>query len=131
MARQLSDKLPAISLGDELAVIAQRAQTFTGAFSAAIALRTGGNQFRTVARSGSNAPDLDTPVRLEGSFAGQAIRSAKELRCDDAETDSRIDTSIARAMGIRSMVAVPIRDQGRIIGVLSVFAAVTKAFTIT
>src|SRR5205814_3728138 len=120
------------SSSDELAVIAQRAQAFTNASGAAIALSEGSaDEIVCRARSGSSAPDVGVTLRVEGSFTGLCIQSGKELRCDDAETDTRVDTAAIRALGIRSMVVTPIREDNRVNGVLAVFAPTPHAFTIT
>jgi TonB family protein len=135
MATQVSEtgsKTRARGALDELAVIAQRAQAFTNASGTAIALSEGSaDEIICRARSGASAPDVGTALRVEGSFTGLCIQSGKELRCDDAETDTRVDTAAIRALGIRSMVVTPIKDDNRVIGVLAVFAPTAHAFTIT
>jgi len=119
--------------GDELAIIAQRAQAFTNASGVAIALAEGDNTDEIIcrARSGASAPDVGTALRVEGTFTGLCIQTGKELRCDDAETDTRVDMTAIRALGIRAMVVTPIREDNRITGVLAVFAPTAHAFTIT
>ncbi len=119
--------------GDELAIIAQRAQAFTNASGVAIALAEGDSTDEIIcrARSGSSAPDVGTALRVEGTFTGLCIQTGKELRCDDAETDTRVDMTAIRALGIKSMVVTPIREDNRVIGVLAVFAPTAHAFTIT
>lgn len=135
MATQASDtssKTRARGSSDELAVIAQRAQAFTNASGTAIALSEGSTEEITCrARSGSTAPEVGAPMRVEGSFTGLCIQSGKELRCDDAETDTRVDTSALRSLGIRSLVVTPIKEENRVVGVLMVFAPTAHAFTIT
>ena len=117
---------------DELAVVAQRAQAFTNASGVAIALSEGNaDEIICRARSGSAAPEVGTALRVEGSFTGLCIQSGKELRCDDCETDTRVDTVAIRSLGIRSMVVTPIKEENRVIGVLAVFAPTPHAFTIT
>ena len=117
---------------DELAVIAQRAQAFTNASGAAVALSEGNaDEIVCRARSGSSAPDVGVTLRVEGSFTGLCIQSGKELRCDDAETDTRVDTAAIRSLGIRSMVVTPVKEDNRVVGVLAVFAPTPHAFTIT
>jgi TonB family protein len=117
---------------DELTIIAQRAQAFTNASGTAIALSEGNaDEIVCRARSGAVAPEVGTALRVEGSFTGLCIQSGKELRCDDAETDTRVDMAAIRALGIRSMVVTPIRNEGRVIGVLACFAPTAHAFTIT
>jgi TonB family protein len=118
--------------GDELTVIAQRAQAFTNASGTAIALSEGNaDEIICRARSGSAAPEVGAALRVEGSFTGLCIQTGKELRCDDAETDTRVDTVAIRSLGIRSMVVTPIREDNRVIGVLACFAPTAHAFTIT
>src|SRR5215472_2769793 len=117
---------------DELGVLAQSVQTFTHASGTVIALREG-NAAEVVcrARTGSNAPEVGTILRIDRTFIGLCIQSGKELRCDDTETDTRVDTAAIRALGIRSMVVVPIKEEGRVVGVLAVFAPTAHAFSIT
>lgn len=135
MATQASDSIrqqSRASAGDDLAVIAQRAQSFTNASGAAIAIGEGSmDEIVCRARSGSSAPDVGVALRVQGSFTGLCIQTGKELRCDDAETDTRVDMSAIRALGIRSMVVTPIREEGKVVGVLAVFAPTPHAFTIT
>lgn len=135
MATQVSDsgsKTMARGSSDELTIIAQRAQAFTNASGTAIALSEGHlDEIVCRARSGSTAPEVGATLRVNGTFTGLCIQSGKELRCDDAETDTRVDTAAIRALGIRSTVVIPIKEEGRVVGVLAVFAPQAHAFTIT
>src|SRR5437763_1575902 len=135
MATQPSDsskQRPRATVADELAVIVQRAQAFTNASGAAIAISEGqADEIICRARSGASAPDIGTALRVEGTFTGICIQSGKELRCDDAETDTRVDTVAIRSLGIRSMVVTPIKEDNKATGVLAVFAPTPHAFTIT
>src|SRR5215472_13076978 len=117
---------------EELGVLAQSVQTFTHASGTVIALSEG-NAAEVVcrARVGASAPEVGTALRLERTFIGLCIQSGKELRCDDTEAESRVDMAAIRARGIRSMAVVPIKEEGRVVGVLAVFAAGAHAFTIT
>jgi len=117
---------------DDLAVVAQRAQAFTNASGVAIALSEGNaDEIVCRARSGASAPEIGAALRVDGTFTGLCIQTGKELRCDDCETDTRVDTAAIRALGIRSMVVTPIREENRVIGVLAAFAPTPHAFTIT
>src|SRR5260370_8041893 len=135
MARKASDtrsKTRGRGSSDELAVIAARARAFTNASGTAIARSEGrADEIACRARSGATAPEVGTPMRVEGSFTGLCIHSGKELRCDDAETDTRVDTTALRSLGIRSLVVTPIKEENRVVGVLMVFAPTAHAFTIT
>jgi TonB family protein len=117
---------------DDLAVVAQRAQAFTNASGVAIALSEGNvDEIVCRARSGASAPEVGAALRIDGTFTGLCIQTGKELRCDDCETDTRVDTAAIRALGIRSMVVAPIREENRVVGVLAAFAPTPHAFTIT
>ncbi|HEY2363380.1 MAG TPA: TonB family protein [Candidatus Angelobacter sp.] len=117
---------------DDLAVVAQRAQAFTNASGVAIALSEGNaDEIVCRARSGASAPEVGAALRVDGTFTGLCIQTGKELRCDDCETDTRVDTAAIRALGIRSMVVTPIREDNRVVGVLAAFAPTPHAFTIT
>lgn len=117
---------------DDLAVVAQRAQAFTNASGVAIALSEGNaDEIVCRARSGASAPEVGAALRIDGTFTGLCIQTGKELRCDDCETDTRVDTAAIRALGIRSMVVTPIREENRVVGVLAAFAPTPHAFTIT
>src|SRR3979411_3312616 len=78
----------------ELTAVAQRAQAFTSASGVAIALAEGNaDEIVCRARSGASAPEVGASLRVEGSFTGLCIQTGKELRCDDCETDTRVDTA--------------------------------------
>ena len=110
-----------------LHLIARRAQAFTRATGAAIAL-TEGEDMICRANAGRDAPPLGAHLRTGSGFSGECVRTGTLLRCDDSETDPRVDRETCRALGIRSMVAAPIRSDGLIIGLLEVFSPEAKAF---
>jgi|GEM_PF-6632596 len=130
MAETMSQSNPPV-LAEELNSIAARAQTYTGASGAAIALSEG-DVSEAVCRacSGPSAPDVGVHLRLEGTFTGMAVQSGQALRCDDSDTDRRVDAAACRALGTRSIVVVPIRDADTeaVAGVLAVFAGTKNAF---
>ena len=113
-----------------LRLVADRAQTFTRAGGAAIALADGRNQGEMVCRgcAGPDAPPLGTRLDLGSSFSGECIRTGKVLRCEDSETDLLADRESCRLLGIRSMVAVPVRDGDAVVGLLEVFSPQPGAF---
>lgn len=118
------------SFAEELASIASRAQTYTSASGAAIALSEGqANEIVCCASSGPAAPDVGAHLRLEGTFTGQCVRTSQALRCDDSETDKRVDAAACRALNTRSIVVVPVMEESAVIGVLAAFSGNRTAFT--
>lgn len=113
-----------------LQLIAERAMTFTRASGAAIVLADKSNWEEIVCRgrAGADAPLLGTRLDIGSSFSGACMRTGKVLRCEDAETDLRVDRTSCRSLGIRSMVAVPVRSDGRVLGLLEVFSSQPRAF---
>src|SRR5258708_15483492 len=59
------------------------------------------------------------------------MQPEKKLRCVDWGTDTGVATAAIRALGIRSMVVTPSREDNKVVGVLAAFAPTPHAFTIT
>jgi TPR repeat protein len=51
------------------------------------------------------------------------------LRCDDTDIDSRVDSETCRALGIRSIVAAPVRVGEKSIGIVEAFSPQPNAFS--
>jgi putative methionine-R-sulfoxide reductase with GAF domain len=114
-------------LDTALQLIAERALVFTRATGAAIALSQGPEMI-CVASAGSDTPPIGTRLQVGEGFSGECARSGRLLRCDDSETDPRVDPESCRALGIRAMVAVPIRVGEQVLGLLEVFSPTANAF---
>ena len=119
------------SLGSDLDaalhLIARRAQTFTRSTAAAIGLSEGTDMICR-ATAGLNTPGVGTRLRVGSGFSGECVRSGILLRCDDSETDPRVDRESCRALAIRSMIAAPIRSRGTVIGLIEVFSSHPAVF---
>jgi L-methionine (R)-S-oxide reductase len=114
-------------LNTALRVVSERARTLLRGTGAAIAIVDGGPMMCR-ASVGTGGPPLGTHVDINSGFSGQCVRTAKLLRCDDAETDSRVEAETCRKLGVRSIAAAPIRYEREVLGVLEVFSAQTYAF---
>lgn len=110
-----------------LRLVAERAIAFTHATGAAIALSDGVDMICN-ATAGPDAPPLGLRLKIGHGFSGECVRTGKILRCEDADTDPLADKETCRALGIRSMIAVPIRWRESIIGLLEVFSGRRAAF---
>jgi hypothetical protein len=119
-------------LNSALRVISERARTLLRGSGAAIALIDRGSitSKRMMCRAsvGSGGPPLGTRVEVNSGFSGECVRTGKALRCDDAETDFRVEAETCHRLGIRSIVAAPIRYQREVVGLLEVFSDHSFAF---
>jgi hypothetical protein len=80
------------------------------------------------ASAGQSAPPVGSTLQVGSGFSGECVRTGSTLRCDDTETDERVDRESCRSLGIRSMLAVPLRLDQRVIGLLEVFSAQPGSF---
>ncbi len=118
------------NLDAALQLLAERAQTFLRASGTAIALAEDDPAFMVCkASSGNDAPPIGARLQVGSGFSGECVKSGKILRCDDAETDTRVDQETCRALGIRSILAVPVRRDEKAIGLVETFASQPNAFT--
>ena len=107
--------------------LAEAARSLTAADGIAIAVRTN-SAVVCRARSGEIAPELGTPLSVDSGISGECLRSASVLVCEDAERDTRVDPDVCRALGIRSIVAVPLRGPMGMAGILEAFSSRAGAF---
>jgi GAF domain/PilZ domain/Sel1 repeat len=113
-----------------LQLISERAQTFLRASGAAVALAEDDPGFMVCkASAGNDAPPIGARLQVGSGFSGECVKSGSVLRCDDAETDTRVDQETCRALGIRSILAVPISRDEKSIGLIETFAPLPNAFT--
>ena len=117
----------AANLDAALRLIADRAQAFTRASGAAIALQQ--HEEMICRASAGDAPPVGARLQVGSGFSGECVKLGRLLRCDDSETDPRVDRESCRALGIRAMIAIPIRANGSIVGLLEVFSPQPGAFT--
>lgn len=115
------------ALGADLAaalqLIAARTQTLLRASGAALALADSAPDTMICrAAAGGDAPPVGAKLQVGSGFSGECVKTGRLLRCDDAEFDPRVDRESCRALGIRSMLAAPIRVGEKSIGILEAFS---------
>jgi N-acetylmuramoyl-L-alanine amidase/putative methionine-R-sulfoxide reductase with GAF domain len=108
-------------LDEVLQLVAERAIAITGADGLAIALAEN-DEIVLRASAGTVKPDVGARIQRDSAFSGACFRTAKIIRCDDTETDDRVNLSTCRRLGARSMVAVPLCGRRRVIGLLEAFS---------
>jgi GAF domain-containing protein len=115
------------NLDAALHLICQRACSLTRGMGAAIAVAQNGMMICR-ARIGAIAPELNTQLEVNSNFSLECIQSGRALRCDDSETDGRVNVDSCRALSVRSIVAAPTLYERDVLAILEVFSAESFAF---
>ena len=109
-------------------LLVERAQYITGATGTALALPRG-NDMVCRASAGSCAPQIGACLQVRSGLTGESILRRQLLRCDNAETDPRVNLEACRALGIASIVELPLlRPNGEVRGLFELFADHPYAF---
>ena len=114
-------------LAATLQLLAERAQYITGATGAAIALRDH-DEMVCRASAGSSAPEVGTQLQVNSGLSGESVRTRQTLRCDDASTDTRVNRESCEALGISSVVVMPLLRGDEVIGVFELFSDQANVF---
>jgi len=116
-----------LELEPAINVIAERAQSLTGASGSAIALRHG-NEIVCRARTGRTAPDLGVRLQTDSGISAECVRTGEVVLCHDADRNPVVDLASCRRLGVRSILAAPLRHFRRTLGVFEVLSASPYAF---
>ena len=116
-----------LELEPGISIIAEKAQTMTGATGAAIALRKG-SEIVCRARTGRTAPDLGVRLQTDRGLSAECVRSGEVVLCNDAESNPRVDWLSCRRLGARSILVAPLRHYRRTLGVFEVLSSRPNAF---
>jgi len=108
--------------------IVEDARLATGATAAAIALARG-DEIVCRATTGANAPDLGVRLEVDSGLSGACVQSKKWQRCDDTETDPRVDAEMCRSLGVRSILVFPVVREDELLGVVEIFSPRPSAFS--
>ena len=111
-----------------LALIADRTLAALPAAQYAAVGLIDGDTLQSTVVSGPIADQGHSNTPLTGSLSGLAITTGQTLRCDDTETDDRVDVEAVRQAGIRSLIAAPLYADGCPLGVLGVSSTLPHAF---
>jgi TonB family protein len=109
-----------------LQFLVERVVGLTHSNGGAIALGQGDDM---VCRASTGlAPDVGVRIGTSSALTSECLRTANIVRCDDTETDVRVNREICRELNLRSSLIFPILFEGKVSGVLEVFSPVAKAF---
>ena len=114
--------------GEVLQFIAERALTISGASGIAIALAEAG-EIVCRGTAGDTAPPLGLKLSLQSGLTAVCYLTGTVVRCDDSETDTRVDREACRQLDVRSVVAVPMRTPLGVGGLIEAFEKQAYAFT--
>jgi len=115
-------------LDSALQLLVERAQYITGATGTALALPQG-EEMVCRASAGSSAPAVGARLQVRSGLTGESIARRQLLRCDNAETDPRVNLETCRALGIASIVVLPLlRRGGDVRGLFELFSDHPYAF---
>lgn len=115
-------------LFEVLQLVAERALALTGADGIAIALVHEG-EIICRAASGSIAPDVGVKLDLNAGFSGFCLRTGESVRCDDTESDSRVNRQASQRLKARSILGVPLCGRHSVLGLIEAFSTEAYGFT--
>ena len=123
-----SRALDETELDAALQLLVERAQYITGATGTALALPQG-EEMVCRASAGSSAPAVGARLQVRSGLTGESISRRQLLRCDNAEADPRVNLETCRALGIASIVVLPLlRRNGEVRGLFELFSDHPYAF---
>lgn len=88
-----------------------------------------GDHLYYAAASGAAESQLGFRLPLSASLSGLSVMTGKSLHCADSDEDPRVNAAACKAIGLRSMVIVPIPYRGHILGALKFFSAEPNQFS--
>lgn len=112
-----------------LEICVDRAHEVQGATGAAVGLAREG-ELHFTATAGDLRGRLGGTQQVGGTLGGLALSTGEPLYTGDAQTDERCDQDIARNLGVRGMIAVPLIQGRRRVGVLWVCSSQADAFDV-
>lgn len=108
-------------------LVARRAQEITGATSAVIEIPDREEMIYAVT-SGEATPYQGIRLNRHTSLSGLSLDQGKVLYCEDTEIDARIGRKASKGVNARSMICVPLKHNGKSIGVLKVYSPEPRHF---
>jgi N-acetylmuramoyl-L-alanine amidase len=115
-------------LDEVLQLICDRALALTRADGVIVALREG-SDLLVHAAAGSLSISRGMCLNRESKFLRECLVSGRTVRCDDAQTDDRLDHDLSPKIGARATVLVPLRGYRQQVGVIQTFSVSGWSFT--
>lgn len=118
-----------------LELCVERARGLVSADGAAVQLLEGGatdddpGELLFAATSGMIRDQLGAVQAVRGTLCGTSLTRGEAVRSADAQLDPRGDRAMARSLGLRATVSLPLRQHQRNIGVLMVCSTKPDVFS--
>jgi GAF domain-containing protein len=116
----------AADLDRVMAVVVRRARELADAGGALIELESGVR--RRVVSGAARTQRLGSRLARSASLREQCWAAEEPVVCADANYDPRLDAAACRRAGAISLLCVPLRHAGRVVGVLEVSDPRPRAF---
>lgn len=117
-----------LDLGGVMQYVVDHLADLVDADGAAIELAEGDEMVYRAA-SGIVAGQIGLRLKIASSLSGRAVTLGEVLRCDDTEHDPHVERDACRAIGLRSMLIVPLKHGGRIVGILKALSSQSHRFS--
>jgi diguanylate cyclase (GGDEF)-like protein/PAS domain S-box-containing protein len=117
-----------LPLDEICTLMAQRAMSVLTATGVEIELLEG-QELVSHGFFGETHRPLGARMAVRTSIAGRVVTTGEPQYCADSETDPRVNRRICREVGVRSMLLVPLRNSGEVVGVLRATAREPHAFS--
>ncbi len=80
------------------------------------------------ASSGPAAPEVGARMYIRSGLTAESIRTRQTLRCDRASTDPRVNQESCKALGIESVMVLPLILARNVVGMFELFGSKASAF---
>ena len=118
-----------LDLDGVLELMARRAAELTGAEGSSVEL-VDALDCVCMACAGSLSAYVGRRIALHDTLAGQVLLQDNTVRCQDTEQDPRVQVSLARALGVRSLIVAPLKAGEQVLGVIRVVSGRPEAFSL-
>ncbi len=116
-------------LSTTLHAAAERVRYITGASGVALALCENEEDAMVCwASSGRAAPEVGARMYIQSGITAESMRTRQTLRCDKASTDPRVNQESCKALGIESVMVMPLIFDRSVVGMFQLFGENAAAF---
>lgn len=113
-----------------LASAVERVRYITNASGVALALSENEDDAMVChASSGPAAPEVGARMYIRSGITAESLRTRQTLRCDRASTDPRVNQESCKALGIESVLVMPVILNRNVVGMFQLFGARPSAFS--